>query len=123
MNLLHVMLIFTGGGLGSLARFGVSQSVASSPNAFPFSTLLANMGSSFILGILLGLNFRIHQPAAYLFLATGFCGGFSTYSTFTAETWQLMQSGNMVLAFANVAGNLLACLAVLFLGIKIGMSC
>ena len=72
------------------------------------------------LGAVLGLQVGSQMPERYrLLLATGFCGGFSTFSTFTAETWQLAQSGQTSTALINVAANMGVCVLGLLLGMKL----
>lgn len=113
------LLVFLGGGLGSICRFGIAEALRSHHYHFPFATFAANILSCIILGVLLGLSFRGDlNPSTRFLLMTGFCGGFSTFSTFSGETYQLLLSGNTGYALANVAGNLLVCLFCLFLGIK-----
>lgn len=58
-------------------------------------------------------------PHKLLFM-TGFCGGFSTFSTFSAETFQLLQAGNIAYALANIIGSVLICLGAIALGLKLG---
>ena len=115
-------MVFIGGGLGSLCRYGIANRLSAYSASFPYGTLTANVLSSLILGFITGL---IMQEVEFisneikLLIAVGFCGGFSTYSTFTNETFQLLQGGNWTLAFANVVSNLLVCLLAIFLGMWI----
>ena len=117
----HILLVFIGGGLGSLCRWGLSLAIQPLLPRFPWATLAANGLACFIMGILMG-----HQLATgvveerRLLFAVGFCGGFSTFSTFTAETFHLWQGNQPYLAAANVLGSLLVCFACLLLGVKVG---
>jgi len=113
--------IFIGGGLGSLFRFylGIRWNVSS--DQFPFGTFLANIISSFILGILVA--YYIAHPEwkvnYRLFLMTGFCGGFSTFSTFSAEAMTMLKDGHLSLAFLYMGASLLFGLLAVFLGMKV----
>ena len=113
-------LVFLGGGLGSVCRWGLSLAIQPLMPRFPFATLVANGLACLVMGVLLGLQLAtgvVEQRR--LLLAVGFCGGFSTFSTFTAETFQLWQNGQQLLAATNVLGSMLICFACLLLGLKI----
>ena len=114
--------VFIGGGLGSICRYGIARLVFNYHTIFPFATVIANALACIILGILMGIDRHEMIPQTYKWLLiTGFCGGFSTFSTFTGETYSLFQTGNLGMAFANIAGSLLLCLFCLFLGLKIAL--
>lgn len=117
--MLKFLLVFLGGGLGSIFRFGIAELVDQLNWHFPFATFLANVISCFVLGFLLAFiwNDQLGDPYKWL-LITGFCGGFSTFSTFTGETYLLAQSGQLTLAAFNILGSLIICTLSLFLGIK-----
>lgn len=118
--MLSYLLVFIGGGLGSICRFGIAQLLLPLKPIFPWATFLANVISCIILGILVGINLKSNLAESYkLLLMVGFCGGFSTFSTFTNETFQLFQSGQLLYAFANIVFSLIICLACIFLGIKL----
>ncbi len=94
MNFLYV---FIGGGLGSLCRYLIGLLVPYSSSYI--GTLIANLIACTILGILLGLNSKeLLSSPQRLLLVTGFCGGFSTFSTFSAELLTMGQQGEVTLA-------------------------
>lgn len=113
------LLVFVGGGLGSLVRYGISFLLKNNGGFFPLSTLVSNVLASFIIGILTGMALKgaLSNEQKLLF-ATGFCGGFSTFSTFSNETLQLFQQGQVFLAAINIAGSLVLCLFATFLGLR-----
>lgn len=97
-------LVFLGGGLGSLSRFGMGQlSLQFYDGKFPLGTLLANLLACFILGMTVYLlkDKTGNDWVKYLVLI-GFCGGFSTFSTFSAETLKLFQDGLFGIAILNI---------------------
>ncbi|HHM20587.1 MAG TPA: CrcB family protein [Bacteroidetes bacterium] len=118
---MNYLLVFLGGGLGSVCRFGIARWLASYEIHFPWATIVANIMACLVLGLLAGLSFRgrVSSPLGF-FLMVGFCGGFSTFSTFTNETFQLMVTGEWGRAFVNVGLSLAACLMALYAGVKVG---
>ena len=119
--MINYILVFLGGGLGSVCRFGIAQWLAPHKIHFPWATIIANVLACLVLGTLVGLSMKNKVNGAMsFFLMVGFCGGFSTFSTFTNETFQLMLSGDWDKALANVAVSLIVCLTSLFIGVKIG---
>ncbi|MCB0704792.1 MAG: fluoride efflux transporter CrcB [Saprospiraceae bacterium] len=112
--------VFLGGGLGSMSRYGISRLLGKVNSSFPFATLAANILACILLGFLVGLSLREELgPTNRLFLMTGFCGGFSTFSTFSSETWQLFESGHYAYALGNIGGSVLLCLFAIFIGLKL----
>lgn len=114
-----LLLIFVGGGLGSITRFLLSK------NAFVWfgsgpalGTLLSNVFASLILGYITAKS-GDHQMWRPM-LAIGFCGGFSTFSTFSLETFRSLQSGDYVSAFSIILLNVVICLGAIWLGLLLG---
>lgn len=113
------LLVFAGGGVGSICRYALALWLSGPLFRFPWATLAANGLSCFLLGVLASLSMRGALPhEGRLLLATGFCGGFSTFSSFTAETWALWHTGHTFEALANMAASLALCFLCLFLGMK-----
>ena len=105
-----------GGGFGSIARYLVSKfSISTFENGFPYGTLLANILASLLLGYLTAKTFQLESVWKPL-LAVGFCGGFSTFSTFSNETFKMLQSAQYGSAMLNITLNLLVCLLAIWLG-------
>lgn len=112
--------IFIGGGAGSLARFGMSCLFPYQPGKFPLGTFSANLVACFILGILMYyISERLLHDSLSWLLVVGFCGGFSTFSTFAGESWQMWRDGFWTLwamyVLASVGGGML----VLIGGLKL----
>lgn len=100
-----------------MLRYGLSQYIDYEAGDWPVATLLANMISCLILGFLIGYQLKNELSSSLsLLLATGLCGGFSTFSTFSAEIFTNLQSGQHLLAFIYLAVSLAAGLACMMLG-------
>jgi CrcB protein len=116
------LLVFVGGGLGSIARFMTGKLYQQWQPAFPLATLTANFLSCVVFGlvVIIGLQKVNLSPTLKLLLITGFCGGFSTYSSFTFETVELFKSGHNGLAFINIVANFALSVTGLYLGLWSG---
>ncbi len=117
-----IVMVGIGGGAGSVLRYLTTVLLSRHmTHKFPVATLAANLAGCFIIGLLLGL-FQRHPnipPHIKLFLTTGFCGGYTTFSAFAAENVHLFQSGNALTAYAYIVGSILGGLAVVWLGISL----
>jgi CrcB protein len=122
-NLSDIFLVFVGGGGGSTVRFLLGRWVNAWHNHhFPFGTLSVNIVACLVLGFVVGIADHRHliSPAARLFWTVGFCGGFSTFSTFSAETLTLIQGGFHFSTVIYIVLSLVLCLAATFGGIYLG---
>jgi fluoride exporter len=114
--------VFLGGGLGSLCRFSIARWLPVPDLSFPWPTFWANLISSFILGWLVAMKAQGQLSAsAQFFLMAGFCGGFSTFSTFSYEAYSLLSDGRLTLAFAYLAVSMAMGLLAVFAGVRVGM--
>lgn len=97
------ILVFVGGGIGSVLRFGIGQISAFKLLSYPWATLLSNIFACLL--FILFLSYIHKTPKIEWlqpFLLVGICGGFSTFSTFSYENYQLFQSGNYLFLFTNI---------------------
>jgi len=118
----QVLLVFLGGGLGTICRYGIGKWLTTSAETdFPFGTFIANILACLLLGYFISILSKneIH-PGWSLLLATGFCGGFSTFSTFALEKYNLFASGHHILALSYIGASMIAGLIAIFIGIKLG---
>lgn len=111
----NLVLVFVGGGIGSVLRYIIGKYLNSTENGVPYGTFTANILGSLLIGIILGLalkNNSITQNHTLL-LATGFCGGFTTFSTFAYENHMFLKSGDFVsFAIYTIASFVIGFLAV-----------
>jgi fluoride exporter len=116
-------VVALGGLLGSVARFwlsGAAQRLNGSD--FPVGTLAVNVLGSFVIGVVMALSLErgTPGPTVRLFLTVGFCGGFTTMSSFSYETMALLRDGQMAFALGNIAVSVGGSLAATWLGYALG---
>jgi CrcB protein len=112
------LLIAVGGAAGSVLRYLIGGAVQrTSVGGFPVGTMFVNVSGCFLIGILLRqfLNMQV-SPELRAFLIVGFCGGFTTFSTFSAETLGLIEGGEYGRATGYVILSVVLCLAATFAG-------
>lgn len=115
----EALIVFGGGGLGAVLRYLINRYVGTAQMQFPWATLAANVLSCLLLGFAIGwLAFRSGQSQLLrLLFVTGFCGGLSTYSTFTLESIELYKSSMIWLFLLNISGNFILCVCAVSAGL------
>jgi CrcB protein len=119
------LAVAAGGALGSVARFWLAAAMtALTGPRFPWGTLLINVLGSFVIGLIAALTLtpgRIGlHPDLRIFLMVGVCGGFTTFSAFSLQTLELLQTGDGWPAAGYVAGSVVCCLGAVWCGWLIG---
>jgi CrcB protein len=128
--MLAYLWVALGGAAGSVARYGLGGLVAQKfGETFPLGTLAVNVAGSFIIGFLGAvtssegrLNPQARILATQLFM-TGVCGGFTTFSSFSLQTLNLMRDGEWLYAGGNVLLSVVLCLIAVWLGFMLGALC
>ena len=107
-----------GGALGAALRYFLSQSINTPSSGFPLPTFLINICACFLMGMFLALTdkFQGMDTKMVLFLTTGLCGGFSTFSAFSAENWALFEQGQYWLSAFYSLGSIVLCFCSFILG-------
>lgn len=119
----QVITIFIGGGLGAVARYGLGGAVHRlAGSRFPYGTLTVNILGCLLIGFVMSFsaNRLSVTPTIRLFLTIGLLGGFTTFSSFSYETIELLRDGQNLYALINVFSTVLVCLAATWLGSIIG---
>jgi CrcB protein len=114
-----------GSAVGGMARYGVSGLAARSfGSLFPWGTLIVNVAGSALIGLLAAAASPdarwVLSPDARALLMIGFCGGFTTFSTFSLETLNLLRNGEWLWAGANIVFSVVLCLVLVWLGYAAG---
>ncbi len=115
----QLLLVFIGGGFGSALRYVIGKYLNSTESGIPWGTFTANILGSLIIGIIIGLaakNDTLTQNQTLL-LATGFCGGFTTFSAFAYENHVFLKAGD----FTSFAMYTIASFVVAFLAVFLGL--
>ncbi|MBW7935646.1 MAG: fluoride efflux transporter CrcB [Flavobacteriales bacterium] len=118
----EALIVFVGSGLGGLTRWGSHKLMdIFYTSTFPLTTLLVNIIASFLAGVLVALSVEknILDSHVQWFLITGFCGGFSTFSTFSEQNIQLLQAGAILPAILYIILSVVLSIACCFLGHQI----
>lgn len=115
----QALIVFIGGGFGSVARYLLSKWLSNLETAIPYGTLLSNVLGSLLMGVVLGYlskNSNISETHTLL-LATGFCGGFTTFSTFAYENHLFLKNGDYLSFLPYTLGSLILSFIAIFLGL------
>ena len=115
----NVLLVAIGGALGSVLRYLTSLFVAHYfSGKFPLATFIINFTGCFLIGVFLHFSLRADEKLKYLFVI-GFCGGFTTFSTFANENLQLFQNGNYILALGYTMASVVLGIMAVWLGMVV----
>jgi CrcB protein len=113
--------IAIGGALGSMARYGMSSLIAARfGELFPWGTLIVNISGCFIIGFFAGLtgpDGRVMvSPDLRTFVTVGICGGYTTFSSFSLQTLDLLREGDLLRGGANIALSVATCMLAVWIG-------
>lgn len=102
------MWIFLGGGIGAILRYAISQMTYNPNSGFPLGTFVANLLACLLLSIII-FSLKDIDPKMRLFIGVGLCGGLSTFSTFSFETVDLIQNGQIGMSILYVLLSIITC--------------
>ena len=115
------MLVLIGGAIGSVSRFALStwvNQVMQVKSIFPYGTLAVNMIGSFLAGVVWGVSTETTmKPEIRIFMMVGFMGGFTTFSSYALESYNLFDNGEVKAAFMNILANNVLSLILVFAGV------
>jgi len=115
-----LLLVGSGGFLGSVSRFMASRFMQNNfPSAFPFGTFFVNIAGCFLIGLIYGFSEKssLLTPGWKMFLAVGFCGGFTTFSTFANENLALLRDGEFFNFLLYTGGSVFLGIAATLIGV------
>jgi fluoride exporter len=115
----NFLFIGLGGGIGSMLRYGSNLLVTT--KSFPAATLLINIAGSLLIGMVFGISIKNENFALNwkLFLATGICGGFTTFSSFSLENMLLLQNGKYFLCTVYILASIVLGIGAAIVGFKL----
>jgi fluoride exporter len=118
-----VLAVGIGGGLGAVSRYGLDRLIEHRvDSAFPWATFAINISGCFAVGFLIAAVVDRHRAPHWLKvgLTIGFCGGYTTFSTFAQESLDLIEARDIAIAFASIGASVLLGVLAVLAGIKIG---
>ena len=125
--MVNFILVIIGGAIGSGLRYLMSLYITKAyPSSFPYGTFTVNIIGCLLIGIIYGLTARFQDASSVqwrLFLTTGLCGGFTTFSAFAYENVQLLQTENYMIFTLNTLGSCIFGFIAVFLGILLTKIC
>ena len=120
MIIRDLAMVFLGGGMGCVGRYAISLWIKKYATGIPIHTLVANMVGCIIIGLVMGILAKHPNQVVSLLLITGFCGGFTTFSTFSLESLNLLRSGAVGMGLFYMGLSLVACVLMVMFGGWIG---
>lgn len=116
--MIKCLVVGMGGFIGAICRYLCGLALASLSGAFPLATLLINLVGSLLIGGITEFSLKIIplNPNLLAFLTVGICGGFTTFSTFSLETFNLFEKGKLAFGVVYVLTSVLLCLVGIFVG-------
>jgi CrcB protein len=116
---LVLVVIALGGGLGALARYGLTELLPTAPGHVPWGTFVTNVSGCFLIGVLMVLISEVWSAHRLVrpFLGVGVLGGFTTFSTYAAEIRALLTPDSVELAFGYLAGTLICAMLAVIVGV------
>jgi len=120
-----IVIVGIGSGIGGICRYLISLAMNHAGNGFPWGTFAVNVAGCLLIGILWGVTSRFQNvsPSLSLFLMVGFCGGFTTFSTFSKEGLTILQANNYILFSLYAIGSVVLGIMAVALGYKIIDKC
>jgi len=118
----NLLLIGLGGGAGSIARYFCQKWFGENyPHPFPWGTFVVNLTGCFLIGVIYAASEKTSalSPQTRLLLITGFCGGFTTFSTFAFENMNLLRSGDTIYFLIYTVASVILGIAGVFAGMAI----
>ena len=115
--------VAVGGAVGALSRYGLDTWIERrSETPFPLSTFVINVSGCFAVGFIIAALVDRHRAPLWLRmgLVIGFCGGYTTFSTFAQETLDLVETRDLAIAFATVAASVLLGVSAVLIGVRVG---
>jgi CrcB protein len=117
------LLVFLGAGIGGVARYGIGRLITTPDAAIPRATLLVNVTGSLLIGAFAAAaQARGLSAQTQAFLIVGICGGYTTFSAFSAETLSLVQAGHWGRAATYAIASVVLCVAATLVGMRLGIS-
>lgn len=112
---MNIAIVAIGGALGAVCRFGIST--FHFEQAFPVATFITNLIGAFLIGFVVGIAEKGDcSDRLILFMQTGFCGGFTTFSTFSLESMNLLSTGKYLIGGSYIVASLVCCIIGVALG-------
>lgn len=117
----NLILVFIGGGLGSTLRFLLNSIPILNIHKYPLTTSFSNIIGCLILGLLMGHLVKSNQieSTSSILIGTGFCGGLTTFSTFTYENIEMLKNGSFIESISYTTLTIVLCFISMYLGLQL----